>query len=151
MQPIHPFTIIAVLVFMIPVLAVIGGIIGGILKAQGRQRLAELIQRERIAAIEHGIDPGKLPPLPVLDRDFKSIVALMPSDAQRAQGFLITGVVLLGTSIGLILMLLLLTDPRANHAWAAGLLPLAIAIALLVSARIVRRSAGGDRTEDPKA
>ncbi len=151
MQPIHAFMIIAILVFMIPVLAVIGGIIGGILKAQGRQRLAELIQRERIAALEKGIDPSKLPPLPVLDRDLKSIVALMPTDAQRARGFLITGVVLLGASIGLIVMLLLLTDARHNQAWAAGLLPLSIAIALLVSARIVRRSAGGDQNGGPKA
>ena len=61
--------IIAVLVFAIPVVAVIGGITAGIMKTRGQQRLIELAQRERIAAIEKGIDPAKLPLLPVIGSD----------------------------------------------------------------------------------
>jgi hypothetical protein len=145
------FAVVAALIFMIPVLAVVGGIVGGILKARGRLRLMELVQRERIAAIERGIDPSKLSPLPVLDVDFQKIAALLPTNKQKAQGFLITGVVLLGCSIGLTLMLLLLPDPRANSAWAAGMMPLAIAVALLVAALIVRRTPDDDRTGGPRA
>jgi hypothetical protein len=144
-------TVVAALIFVIPVLAVIGGIVGGILKARGRLRLIELMQRERIAAIERGIDPSKLPPLPMLDVDFQKIAALVPTNAQKAQGFLVTGVVLLGCSIGLTLMLLLLPESRANSAWAAGLMPFAIAVALLVAALIVRRTPDDDRTGNPKA
>ncbi len=152
MQPIHAFTIVTVLVFTIPVFAVIGGIIAGILKAQGRQRLAELIQRERIAAIERGIDPSKLPPLPGLGGpDFRAIASLVPGPAQKAQGFLVTGIVLLGLAVGLIAMLLLLTGTRGGNAWASGLVPLSLAIALIVSSFIVRRSNGGDASGGPKA
>lgn len=67
------------------------------------------------------------------------------------KGFLITGIVLLGCSVGLTLMLLLLPDPKANSACAAGLMPFAIAVALLVAALIVRRSPEDDRASGPKA
>ena len=52
------------LVFAIPIIAIVGGITAGIVRTLGRQRLIELAQRERIAAIERGVDPSKLPPLP---------------------------------------------------------------------------------------
>jgi hypothetical protein len=135
--------VIAALVFAIPVLAIMGGIIAGILKAQGRRRLVELIQRERIAAIERGVDPSKLPPPPTLDIDAASVATLVrsfrQSNAQKAQGFLITGLIILATGIGLSLMLLLLPDEEANRAWATGILPLSVGIALIVSSAIVRR------------
>lgn len=153
----EPFTVIAALIFTIPVLALIGGIVGGILKARGRQRLAELVQRERIAAIERGIDPSRLPPAPMLEDEANRLSALVsmnahltPTNAQKAQGFLVTGVIMLSLAIGLILMLLFLPDARANGAWAAGLLPLSIGVALLVCAFIVRRSPDQDRKGTPK-
>ncbi len=49
----------------IPLVAIIGGITAGIIKSNARRRLMELAQRERIAAIERGIDPEKLPALHV--------------------------------------------------------------------------------------
>ena len=144
-------TIIAVLIFMIPVVAVIGGIIGGILKAQGRQRLAELVQRERIAAIERGIDTSKLPSLPAeVGPDIRTVMSLLPSP-EKAQGFLVSGIVLLAIAIGLIAMLLLLPDPQANRAWAAGLMPFCLGVALVVSSFIVRQGTGDDRSGGPKA
>jgi len=51
------------LAMMIPVVAIIGGITAGIIKSNSRHRLLELAQRERIAAIERGIDPERLPKL----------------------------------------------------------------------------------------
>jgi hypothetical protein len=48
---------------MIPLVAIIGGIAAGIIKSNSRHRLLELAQRERIAAIERGIDPERLPKL----------------------------------------------------------------------------------------
>ena len=146
------FTIIAALIFAIPVVAVIGFIIGGILRAQGRQRLAELVQRERIAAIERGIDPSKLPSLPVEGGpDLRAVVSLLPTPAQRAQGFLVSGIVLLAIAIGLIAMLLLLPDPHANRAWAAGLIPFSLGVALVASSFIVGRGVGNDRPGGPNA
>jgi len=48
---------------LIPLVAIIGGITAGIVKSNARHRLLELAQRERIAALERGIDPERLPPL----------------------------------------------------------------------------------------
>ncbi|MBZ0269786.1 hypothetical protein K8I85_16665 [bacterium] len=48
---------------MIPLAAIIGGITAGIVKSNARHRLVELAQRERIAALERGIDPERLPRL----------------------------------------------------------------------------------------
>ena len=50
----------------IPIVAIIGGITVAIVRTIGQQRLAELAHRERIAALERGVDPSKLPPAPVL-------------------------------------------------------------------------------------
>lgn len=48
---------------LIPLVAIIGGITAGIMKSNARHRLLELAQRERIAALERGIDPERLPKL----------------------------------------------------------------------------------------
>lgn len=48
---------------LIPLVAIIGGITAGIVKSNARHRLLELAQRERIAALERGIDPERLPKL----------------------------------------------------------------------------------------
>ena len=63
----HLEELLPLVALAIPILAVTGGIIAGIVRAVGQQRLIELAHRERIAAIERGIDPSKLPPLPVPD------------------------------------------------------------------------------------
>ena len=53
--------LIPFVLFAIPIITIIGGIAIGIIRAIGEQRLLELAQRERIAAIERGLDPTKLP------------------------------------------------------------------------------------------
>lgn len=53
--------IMALAVMSIPIVAMIGGLTLAIIKIIGRQRLEELARRERIAAIERGMDPSKLP------------------------------------------------------------------------------------------
>ncbi len=137
--------IILIMVFAIPIVAIIGGIISGIVKTQGQQRLLEMAQRERIAAIEKGLDLTRLPPLPTFGNDL-SPVLLSPRQAElrRAQSLLIGGLVLLAVGFGLSVMLLFLPDPEANRAWAAGLIPVFIGIALVASAAIVRRGAPAD-------
>lgn len=52
--------IMAFAVMSIPLIAIIGGLTVAIVKMLGRQRLEELARRERIAAIERGIDPSRL-------------------------------------------------------------------------------------------
>jgi hypothetical protein len=144
--------IIAVMLLAIPVVAIVGGITAGIMKTRGHQRLIELARRERIAAIEKGLDPAKLPPLPVMGNDdaanylsgmLRAEAALSPRQRglRQAQGFLVTGLILLGSGVGLSLMLAILPEANENNAWAVGLLPTFIGLALLVCSAVVRRDA----------
>jgi len=122
---------IPLMAMTIPIIAVIGGITAGIMRSLGRQRLVELAQRERIAAIERGLDPAKLPPLPaMLDEDTRQSHIRGPK--HRAQGLMIGGLVTLfgGAALGFFLSIVQ-DEPGV---WAVGLMPAAIGVALLLSA-----------------
>jgi hypothetical protein len=141
--------ILPIAVFSIPILAITGGFAVAIVRHLGRLRLVELAQRERIAAIERGIDPSRLPGL-----DLRLIDPLAGSEAyerpggalRRAQGLLIGGVVTLSTGLGLIAFFATMLRSEGERVWAVGLVPAFIGIGLLVSARLVwpRNGAGTD-------
>jgi len=152
--------LVLMMILVIPIVAIIGGITAGILKTRGQQRIIELAQRERIAAIEKGLDPAQLPPLPAIGGDstaMQRLAALVPTPRQaerhRAQGFLISGLILLAIGLGLSMMLLILPDAAEHRAWVAGLIPSFIGLALLVSSVVVSRGASADATsaDDPRA
>ncbi len=124
---------IPLMVLTIPIIAVIGGITAGILKTMGRQRLIELAQRERIAAIERGLDPSKLPPLAGLEDDEESSWSRTPK--QRAQGLLIGGIVTLFAGVAVSIFLSIMEDH--GEAWAVGIIPAAVGLALLISAFLI--------------
>ncbi|HEX2833117.1 MAG TPA: DUF6249 domain-containing protein [Thermoanaerobaculia bacterium] len=115
-----------VLVFSIPLAAVIGSILAVILRTRGQQRLTELAYRERLAAIERGLDLSQLPPLLPTPRQ---------STARREQGMFIGGLLTAAIGIGLSLTLLLLPPGQGHDAWSIGFVPLCIGIALMVSAK----------------
>jgi hypothetical protein len=126
------------LVFSIPIIAIVGGITAGIVKTLGRQRLIELAQQERIAAIQRGVDPSKLPPMPSLGTDEDELLGLSgpERDRRRAQGLLIGGLIVTAVSIGLIVFFSLIETGERNM-WAIGFIPGAVGLALLLSAWIV--------------
>ena len=131
--------VVPMMVFSIPIIAIAGGIIAGIVKTLGRQRLAELAQQERIAAIQRGIDPTKLPPLGVtLDDDDAVLTQLTPEDRdrRRAQGLMIGGVITLAVGIGLTLFFMQMRD--TEEVWAVGIIPSTIGLALLLCSWLVR-------------
>src|SRR6476660_1898811 len=88
--------------FSIPIVAITGGIVVGVVRAIGRQRMIELAQRERIVAIERGIDPAKLPPLDFGFEERGTVVDYERSGTplRRAHGLLIGGIVTLFTGLG---------------------------------------------------
>jgi hypothetical protein len=138
-----PDTLVPMMALAIPIVAIIGGITAGIVNTLGQQRLIELAQRERIAAIEKGIDPSKLPPLPVpTGHNDLAAMYLSPRQAtlRRAQGLLIGGLVTLAVGIGLGIMLYVLPGGE-ERVWSVGLIPGLVGIALVVSSVIVRGSA----------
>ena len=135
---------IPIMIFSIPIVAIVGGITMGIVRTLGQQRLVELAQRERIAAIERGIDPAKLPPMPVtIGGDGWEGTGVYASFAdvsrRRAQGLMIGGLVCTFVGIALAIFLRFGIDGEdAKRVWVVGLIPAAVGIALLLSALIVR-------------
>jgi hypothetical protein len=134
--------IIGIMVFSIPIVAIVGGIIAGIVKTLGRQRLAELAQQERIAAIQRGVDVSKLPPLGVILEDEDSVlVNATPEerDQRRAQGLMIGGIVTLAAGIGIGAFLSFIADNHGDrNIWAVGIVPATVGLALLLSSWLVR-------------
>ena len=128
------------LVFSIPIVAIVGGITVGIVRSLGQQRLAELAARERLAAIERGIDPSKLPPPPTLGDASDWSDAGRRDPHRRAQGLMIGGLVTLAVGIGLSVLIWTTSDERSG--WAVGLIPALVGVALLLSAWIVNPKGG---------
>jgi hypothetical protein len=133
----HGEEFIPIMIFSIPIIAIMGGITAGIVKTLGRQRLIELAQQERIAAIQRGVDVTKLPPLPGIGDEEDGLGLSGPErDRRRAQGLLIGGIVTTAISAGLIVFFLLIQPDE--HTWAVGVIPAAAGFALLISSWIVQ-------------
>ena len=126
------------LLLFVPLVAILGGIVVGIVKAVGQQRVMELAQRERIAAIERGLDPSKLPPVAAGGDPYMTNPWHSPAERARRlhQGLLIGGILTLAAGIGLT-TLFSITEEHGNG-WALGILPGTIGLALLLSAWLVR-------------
>ncbi|MGE5175631.1 MAG: hypothetical protein ACM3JJ_04575 [Hyphomicrobiales bacterium] len=124
---------IVAFLFVIPVIAIIGGIAMGIVRLHGQQRLEELARKERIAAIERGLDPEKLESLgqPVGYGDY----GIGNGRLRRAHGLLIAGLVLIASGIG-IGVLIQAQEPDKSH-WTVGVLPALVGVALLLASRVV--------------
>ena len=125
-------SVLAVLLILgTPAVAIVGGIIAGILKMRGQQRLLELAQRERIAAIERGLDITQLP-------RYDAPISSRQSRLRRVPGLMIGGVLTLALGVGVSLTLLLMPIHDGREAWPIGFVPIFMGIALMISARIAR-------------
>jgi uncharacterized protein DUF6249 len=143
---------VPIIALSIPIVAIIGGITAGIIRTLGRQRLVELAQRERIAAIERGVDPAKLAPLPVAALDDERegwTMSLYDRDRQRAQGLMIGGIVTLAVGLGLMAFLNVMDDH--GNAWAVGIIPATVGVALLISSFLVRPKQGDSSSTPPRS
>ncbi len=124
-------------IFAIPIVAIAGGITAGIIKTLGQQRLIELAQRERMMAIERGIDPSKLPPLPVMTDDGPQMFRSYHDYAlKRSQGLLIGGIITLFVGVAIGAMIYYTSED--HNGWAVGLIPASVGVALLLSSWLTR-------------
>jgi len=135
-------TILPIMVFSIPLVAIVGGITMGIVKTLTQSRIIENAQRERIAAIQAGIDPSRLPPIPSAEFDEVADIARDPEVGQRRRtnGLMVGGVVTLFTGVGLAVFFLFMDT--GGNAWAIGVIPAFIGFALLLSSFLVRQRGG---------
>lgn len=133
-----PSDFIPLFIFSIPLLAISGGIIAGIVRMVHRQRTWELIQRERIAAIERGIAPEVIAQMqPTILYDDRGLFANARVAAERLrQGLMIGGISALFVGIALGIFLNGVTE--GERVWMVALIPISAGLALLVSSRVVR-------------
>ena len=133
-----PESIIAFMIFAVPGAAIVGGITAGVVRTLGRQRLVELAHRDRIAAIERGIDPAKLPPLPDLGDGELYGGSWAQRAKHRAQGLMVAGLITSFAGVGLTTIGLLMYGTHSREpVWAVGLIPMFVGVALLLSAWLV--------------
>lgn len=128
----HDFFSFALL-FIIPIIAVVGGITMGIIRTVGNQRMAELARRERIAAIERGVDPEKLPP--VVGVEGYEDTGYGNGRLRRAHGLMIGGFITIAAGIGLSILFYAM-EPHEKH-FVIGLFPILVGAALLLSSRVI--------------
>lgn len=135
-------SLMPIMIFSVPIVAIVGGIAMGIVKTMTQSRVIENAQRERIAAIQAGIDPSKLPPIPHADFDEMREAAQNPEAAmrRRTNGIMVGGVVTLFVGIGLGLFLWIVDS--GGSSWAVGLVPGFVGLGLLLSAFLVRQRGG---------
>lgn len=132
--------LIPLLALSIPIVAIVGGITAGIFRMFARQRTFEMIQRERIAAIERGLDPDKIASLqrPQLFDDPRDFGDPNMAHERRRQGLLIGGIVTLFVGIAFAVFLNGVTDGDDKNVWMVGLIPASVGVALLLSSSLIR-------------
>ena len=132
--------LIPLLALSIPIVAIVGGMTAGIFRMYSRQRTFEMIQRERIAAIERGLDPDKIASLqrPMMFDEHGMYGDHAMMHERRRQGLLVGGVVTLFVGIAVAVFLNGVTDGDDKNVWMVGLIPAAVGIALLLSSVLIR-------------
>lgn len=110
-----------VVAVMIPIVAIIGGIAIAIVAVIVEGKKKELVHRERLIAIEKGVE---LPPLE--EKEEKRPTFLK----NRSSGLVMT-------FIGIALSIALWVE--SGDSWVWGLMPLAIGVGLLVSSTLERK------------
>jgi hypothetical protein len=135
--------LVPIVALFIPIVAIGGGILSAVFRTHAQQRIAELAMQERIAAIQKGIDPATLPPIPsVADPAALAVETISPRTRalRRAQGLLVGAVVTFFAGVGLAIMLTAM-DHRNENLWVVGVLPAFIGLGLGAASWIVRRGA----------
>jgi hypothetical protein len=137
------------LVFAVPIVAIAGSILAGIIKTISRHRLMEVAVRERMALIARGVDPARIPGLPAsAGLGLFPLLSFADHSRFRAQGLLIGGLVTLlgGIALGTFMGL---TGSWESREWTLALVPVSIGIALLASSAIVRAQGGASGSNAP--
>jgi hypothetical protein len=143
-----PGEFIPLMALSIPIVAIVGGITAGIVRMIHRQRVFELMQRERIAAIERGLDPDKIASMqhPLIYDDHGVFTDPRMANERRRQGLLIGGIVTLFVGIAVSVFLYGVVGAHGGDGekvWLVGMIPAAVGVALILSSFLVRPLVSG--------
>jgi hypothetical protein len=135
-----PGEFIPLVALSIPILAIVGGITAGIVRMMHRHRAFELLQRERIAAIERGLDPEKIAGMsrPLIYDDHGVFTDPRVAAERRRQGLLVGGIVTLFVGVAVSVFLYGVTGNEREKVWLVGMIPAAVGVALLLSSFLIR-------------
>jgi hypothetical protein len=124
------------LVFAVPIVAIAGGILAGIIKTVSSHRLMEAVVRERMALIARGVDLDKLPATVSGALAGASLLSMRDLTRLRAQGLLVAGFVTLagGASFAAVSYAL---DSWDGGDWGVGVVAAAIGLALILSGLLI--------------
>jgi hypothetical protein len=128
----HEDAVVPLFVFAIPIVAIAGGVLAGIVKTISTHRLMETALRERMALVARGVDPEQLSgPLGLTGPG--SIAEL---ERFRAQGLLVAGFVILtgGAALSVVGGYL---DGWGPGDWTLGVVAAAVGLALIASGLII--------------
>lgn len=127
-----------VLMICLPLVAIVGGITAGIVKTTMRQRMLELAQKERIAAIERGIDPERLPPIRLPEDLRKSGLTMEQRALRRSHLLAIWGLITVFFGLAMVGIAVTTGDREAHGPGAVfGM----IGLGLLAASRVGRPTA----------
>lgn len=121
------------LVFGVPIVAVAGWILAGIVRTISAHRLLEAAVQERMALIARGVDPERIPAAATLGG---LRMGYADYERHRAQGLFVWGFVLLvgGVTFALVAGTL---EAWTETDWPIGVVAAAIGAALLLSSALV--------------
>ncbi|MFN8588471.1 MAG: DUF6249 domain-containing protein [Candidatus Eisenbacteria bacterium] len=119
-------------------MSIVGGIANGWVRSRQRQNVAEMIQRERVALIERGTDPERLPSVqdhPLWGALENGSVTERQFMNRRRQMLLMIGLVMsfVGVALGVFLGFV-----AGDDVWTIGLMPFAVGLALLIASRFIK-------------
>lgn len=124
MQTLTPILAVGDVVFIIPIIAIIMSlaipIVAVITDFAKRRKIYELHHKERLAAIDKGVE---LPPLPV------ELVGAYPKGRPR---YLLRGLIWLFVGLGTLAALSGVTRPGAERSWLLGFIPTGVGLAYLI-------------------
>jgi len=152
----NPDALIPLMALSIPIVAIVGGITAGIVRMMQRQRSFEMLQRERIAAIERGLDPDKIASMqrPLLYDEHGIYTDPNVQLERRRQGIMVGGIVT--TFVGIALSIFLYSvagghDGDDSKVWTVGLIPFAVGVALILSSFLISPLGPGSGSPPPPA
>ncbi len=124
--------LVPILIFSIPIIAIVGGIGSRIARTMARARIQELLIQERIKAMEKGITPPAQAPM--MDPDVDAGLFVQSHD-QRVFGLRLGGGIAL--AVGLALMFAMWSTTGATEAWVWMTIPASIGAALFIGSFFV--------------